>query len=74
MQELLISEDQLIHRRNELENKQKYLCTLLHAAPVEFKESSYSLFVISLVYKYSFRSSNFPHKNQSNYSRSCQNA
>jgi hypothetical protein len=49
MQELLISEDQLIHRRNELENKQKYLCTLLHAAPVEFKESSYSLFVISLV-------------------------
>ena len=43
MQELLINEDQLIYRRNELENKQKYLCTLLHTAPMQFNESSYSV-------------------------------
>jgi hypothetical protein len=35
MQELLINEDQLIHRRNELENKQKYLCILLNITPME---------------------------------------
>ncbi len=35
MHELLINEEQLIHRRNELENKQKYLCTLLNTPPME---------------------------------------
>jgi hypothetical protein len=35
MQELLINEGQLIHRRNELENKQKYFCTLLNTSPIQ---------------------------------------
>ena len=39
MQELLIMEDQLIYRRNELEIKQKYLCTLLNTTPIEFDQS-----------------------------------
>ncbi len=39
MQELLINEGQLIQQRNELENKQKQLCTLLNTSPIEFDES-----------------------------------
>lgn len=39
MQELLINEGQLIHRRSELENKLKQLCTLLNSSPIEFDES-----------------------------------
>ncbi len=35
MQELLIIEGQLLHRRNELENKQKHLCTLLNTTPID---------------------------------------
>ena len=35
MQELLIIEGQLLHRRNELENKQKHLCTLLNTTPLD---------------------------------------
>lgn len=35
MQELLIIEDELIHQRNELENKQKYLCILLNTSTIE---------------------------------------
>ena len=36
MQDLLIREGQLIHRRAELENQQHYLCTLLNTSPLEF--------------------------------------
>ncbi|CAF0869418.1 unnamed protein product [Rotaria sordida] len=39
MQDLLINEGQLIQQRNELENKQKQLCTLLHSSPIEFDEN-----------------------------------
>ncbi|CAF0804466.1 unnamed protein product [Rotaria sordida] len=39
MQELLIHEGQLIHRRNELENQEKYLCTLLNTASIEFDQN-----------------------------------
>jgi hypothetical protein len=39
MQDLLINEGQLIQQRNELENKQKQLCTLLNSSPIEFDES-----------------------------------
>ncbi|CAF1037891.1 unnamed protein product [Rotaria magnacalcarata] len=39
MQELLISEGQLIQQRSELENKQKQLCALLHSSPIEFDEN-----------------------------------
>ena len=39
MQELIISEDQLIHRRTELEHKQKYLCQILNRTPLEFNSS-----------------------------------
>ncbi|CAF5066790.1 unnamed protein product [Rotaria sp. Silwood1] len=39
MQELLINEGQLIQERNELENKQKQLCTLLHSSSIEFDEN-----------------------------------
>jgi hypothetical protein len=47
MQELLINEGQLIQRRNELENKQKQLCTLLNSSPIEFDESlSFNLFIV----------------------------
>jgi hypothetical protein len=35
MQELLIIEGQLLHRRNELENKQKHLCILLNTTPID---------------------------------------
>ena len=35
MQELTIIEGQLLHRGNELENKQKHLCTLLNTTPIE---------------------------------------
>lgn len=41
MQELLINEGQLVQQRNELENKQKQLCTLLHSSPIEFDESKF---------------------------------
>jgi hypothetical protein len=41
MQELLINEGQLIQQRNELENKQKQLCTLLNSSPIEFDESQF---------------------------------
>ncbi|CAF4357447.1 unnamed protein product, partial [Adineta steineri] len=30
---------QLIHQRNELENQQKQLCTLLNSSPIEFDEN-----------------------------------
>jgi hypothetical protein len=40
MQELLINEEQLIHRRTELENKQKYFCTLLQTTPIQLDLSS----------------------------------
>lgn len=46
MQELLINEGQLIQRRNEFENKQKQLCTLLNSSPIEFDES---LFYFSII-------------------------
>ncbi|CAF4969469.1 unnamed protein product [Rotaria sp. Silwood1] len=39
MQELLINEGQLIHQRNELENKEKYLCTLLNTTSIEFDQN-----------------------------------
>ncbi|CAF1330707.1 unnamed protein product [Adineta steineri] len=39
MQDLLIHEGQLIHQRNELENQQKQLCTLLNSSPIEFDEN-----------------------------------
>ncbi|UJR07856.1 hypothetical protein I4U23_012139 [Adineta vaga] len=39
MHELLILEDQLIRQRTELENKQKYLCILLHTTPIEYDEN-----------------------------------
>ncbi|CAF3117056.1 unnamed protein product [Rotaria sp. Silwood2] len=39
MQELLIKEGQLIHQRNELENKENYLCTLLNSASIEFNQN-----------------------------------
>ena len=45
MQELLINEGQLIHQRNELENKQKQLCTLLNGSPIEFDESQFSILI-----------------------------
>ncbi len=35
MQELLIIEGQLLHRRTELENKQKYLCNILNTTPID---------------------------------------
>ena len=35
MHELLIIEGQLIHRRIELENKQKYLCNILNTTPID---------------------------------------
>ncbi|CAF3781047.1 unnamed protein product, partial [Rotaria sordida] len=39
MQELLVHEGQLIHLRNELENQEKYLCTLLNTASIEFDQN-----------------------------------
>ncbi len=41
MQELLINGGQLIQQRNELENKQKQLGTLLNSSPVAFDESQF---------------------------------
>jgi hypothetical protein len=46
MQELLINEEQLIQRRIELENKQKYFCTLLNTPPVQL-DLSFSLIQIN---------------------------
>ena len=46
MQELLINEEQLIQRRIELENKQKYFCTLLNTTPVQL-DLSFSLIQIN---------------------------
>lgn len=39
MQELLVSEGQLIQRRTEFEIKQKQLCQLLNSSPIEFDEN-----------------------------------
>jgi hypothetical protein len=36
MQDLLVREGQLIHRRADLENQQHHLCTLLNTSPLEF--------------------------------------
>ena len=36
MQDLLIREGQLIHRRADLETQQHYLCSLLNSSPIEF--------------------------------------
>jgi hypothetical protein len=44
MEDLVIIEDQLIYRRNELENKQKFLCILLHTTPIEFDEGWFNFF------------------------------
>ena len=41
MQELLVNEGQLIHRRTELETKQKQLCELLNSSSIEFDESQF---------------------------------
>ncbi|CAM4874743.1 unnamed protein product [Rotaria socialis] len=39
IQELLINEGQLVHRRSELDNKQNYLCKLLNSASIEFDQN-----------------------------------
>ncbi len=35
LQELLIKEGELLHRRNDLEKKENYLCQLLNSTPIQ---------------------------------------